>query len=139
MVSFSELARALGVTRPAIAKRIRRGMPSESVAAAAAWCRASLDIGRGAKMPPSIGATANAPPSAWPALVEAKNRLRVLQHLVTLTEAELSCFPLDVEMWEQILGAFVTSAGAWPKVFAHVLELAEREVAAGDDAPPGLC
>jgi len=128
--SISELSRRLGIARSSVAERVRNGMPRTSVEAAIEWSRRNLDPAKAKPAPPQ------APRIPFAALQTdaladwAGARLPLLEALATLSETELASTSIEQELWENILGDFVTSDGAWRKIVAHVLDLAADDAGA---------
>ena len=60
-MSQSQIAKALGISQPAVAQLAKKGMPTDSVEAAQAWRSANIGVKRGKAMPAASRQSASAP------------------------------------------------------------------------------
>jgi transcriptional regulator with XRE-family HTH domain len=60
-MSQSQIAKALGISQPAVAQLAKKGMPTDSVEAAQAWRSANIGVKRAKAMPAAPRQSASAP------------------------------------------------------------------------------
>jgi transcriptional regulator with XRE-family HTH domain len=53
-MSQSQIAKALGISQPAVAQLAKKGMPTDSVEAAQAWRSANIGVKRAKAMPAAL-------------------------------------------------------------------------------------
>lgn len=75
-MSQTELAKALGITQPAVAQRAKRGMPTDSVEAAKQWSAANIGKKRGKRISQPIAPVGLVPLPGLPDELAVTDRLR---------------------------------------------------------------
>ena len=82
-MSQTQIAKALGISQPAVAQLSKKGMPTDSVEAAQAWRSANIGVKRAKAMP--AAPRQSAPPASELAELSDElavtDRLRRLRHL----------------------------------------------------------
>jgi hypothetical protein len=62
-MSQTEIAKALGISQPAVAQRVKRGMPTDSIGAAKQWSDGHVSQRRGKRASQSLGPVGIVPPT----------------------------------------------------------------------------
>jgi phage terminase Nu1 subunit (DNA packaging protein) len=140
LTTKSNIARLLGVSRAAVTRWHRRGMPVDSAEAAFAWHAANIRTRRKRREAPStaplIGPDADPPACSWRDRLDRANA-RVRETDLAVRRGELLPSAKVLADWQRLVSMFRARALAIPSRIAvqlspgvreRVAELVEREI-----------